>query len=202
MTLPSSSAGPVTQEVGFINAPAATVAPWHCDGLGEDWRIGQPVWQSLGDAAADLAPSPVYTRSAVVPVDGWTLLLTNGPLGTDVGMVPSLAARELHSRAIRAVCVADGEDKYSARILGVFGPDGGGPLLSRRSIAAANDGGRWVFETSGDPFPFERLDQYTRRRKSERLTPDTLYEYLRKLDVPIDVEPDWANSRLIELGSM
>jgi hypothetical protein len=198
--LPSAVGGRVTQEVGFINAPAATVAPWLRDGLGENWSTVQPVWQSLGDVAAELAPSPIMTRNAVVPVDGWSLLLTNGPTGTDVGMVPSLAARELLCCAIRAVCVADGDDEFPARILEVFGPGGTGPLLTRRAITAASDGGEWVFETTGDPLPFERLDQYKRRRKSERFTPDLLHEYLRKLDVPIDVEPDWASARLVALG--
>lgn len=196
--LPSTAGGRVTHEVGFINASAETVASWLRDGLGERWSLGQPAWQTLADAAADLSPSPVMTRNALVPVDGWTLLLTNGPTGTDVGMVPSLAARELGCRAVRAVCVRDGEDKFPARIIEVFGPDGG-PLLARRAIVAANDGGEWVFDTTGDPLPFEHLDEYNRRRKAERFTPDLLYEYLRQLDVPIDVEPDWASARLIAL---
>jgi hypothetical protein len=115
-------------------------------------------------------------------------------------MIPSLAARELGCRAVRAVCVADDEDEFPARIMEVFGPDGTGPLLARRSIAAANDGGEWVFETTGTPLPFERADQYTRRRKSERFTPELLYEYLRRLEVPIDVEPNWSRAQLIELG--
>jgi hypothetical protein len=143
----------------------------------------------------------MMTRNAIVPIDGWTLLLTNGPTGTDVGMVPSLAARELDCRAVRAVCVRDGEDEFPARIMEVFGPDGSGPLLARRAITAANDGGEWVFETTGEPLPFERLDQYDRRRKTERFTSDLLYQYLRQLGIPIEVEPDWASSRLIALAA-
>lgn len=201
MMLPSALGGPVTHEVGYIAASPETVVPWLRDKLGDGWVIRSPDWQSLGDASADLAPSAVRTRNAAVPVDGWTLLLTNGPTGTDVGMVPSLAARELGGRAVRAVCVADGEGDYPARILEVFGPDGTGPLLARRAIVAANDGGEWVFETAGDPLPFERSDQYSRRRKSERFPAELLYEYLRRLDVPIDIEPDWAGSRLIEVST-
>jgi hypothetical protein len=164
MTLPSAAGGPVTQVVGYIDAPAETVAPWLREGLGDGWVVRSVEWESLEQASAYLAPSPLFTRNAAVPVDGWTLLLTNGPTGTDVGMVPSLAARELGCRAVRAVCVRDDEGEFPARIMEVFGPDGSGPLLARRSIAAANDGGRWVFETSGEPLPFERSDQYTRRR--------------------------------------
>lgn len=199
MTLPSGAGGLVTQEVGYIAAPPDTVVPWLRDGLGDGWVVRSVEWDSLEQAAAALAPSPVMTRHAAVPVGGWTLILTNGPLGTDVGMLPSLAARELGWRAVRAVCVADDEGEFPARVMEVFGPDGSGPLLLRRSIAAANDGGEWVFETNGEPLAFERSDEYTRHRKSERFTPELLYEYLRRLEVPIDVEPDWGRSRLIEL---
>ena len=34
-----------------------------------------------------------------------------------------------------------------------------------RSIAAANDGGRWVFEVFGKPYPFEDQEQYRQRLK-------------------------------------
>jgi hypothetical protein len=189
MILPSASGGPVTQEVGYIDAPPETVVPWLRDGLGDGWMMRSTDWQSLAQATAELAPSPTMTRNAAVPVDGWTLLLTNGPTGTDVGLVPSLAARELGCRAVRALCVADNEGELPARIMEVFGPDGSGPLLARRAIVAANDGGGWVFETTGDPMPFERPDQYGRPRKWERFTPELLYDYLRQLNVPIDVEP-------------
>ena len=56
------------------------------------------------------------------PFDEWTLILSNGPMGTDVGVLPSQAARELRARAIRAVCVADDSPAFAARILEVYGP--------------------------------------------------------------------------------
>ena len=66
------------------------------------------------------------------------------------------------------------------------------------SIVAANDGGNWVFETAGEPLGFERADQYASCRKADRFTSVLLYEYLRHLHVPIDVEPDWARASVIE----
>ena len=200
MTLPSAAAGVVTQEVGLIHAAPDVVVPWLRDGLGDGWRVRSVSWGSLEQVSEDLAPSPALTRHAVVPINGWTLLLTNGPLGTDVGMLPSLAARQLGCRAVRAVCVDDDEGEFPARIMELFGPDGSGPLLTRRAIVAANDGGEWVFETSGEPLPFEQLDRYERRRKSERFTRDLLYDYLRRLDAPIDVDADWRRAQLVELG--
>ena len=199
--LPSSAGGGLTQEVGYIEAPAETVAPWLLDGMGADWSLRPVQWQSVADAAAVMAPTRHMTRNAIVPVDGWSLLFRNGSKGNDVGVIPSLAARQLGCRALRALCVPDDEDIYPARLLEVFGPDGEPPLLARRSITAANDGGKWVFETSGEPFEFEDLERYKRRRKSERFPPELLYEYLRQLGVPFDVEPDWPQTLLLERGS-
>lgn len=115
-------------------------------------------------------------------------------------MVPSLAARELGSRALRTVCVDDGDGEFPARITELFEPDGTGPLLAPRSIVATNDGGEWVFETAGEPLTFEDSARYARRRKSDRFTPDMLYEYLHQLEVPIDLEPDWGRAQLIAPG--
>ncbi|HST85720.1 MAG TPA: hypothetical protein VLL08_28535 [Kineosporiaceae bacterium] len=52
------------------------------------------------------------SRYVCVPVDSWSVLLTNGPFGTDVGVLPSYAARELGCRAVRAVRVDDDEMAY------------------------------------------------------------------------------------------
>lgn len=51
-------------------------------------------------------------------------------------------------------------------------------------IVAMDDGGRWSFETSGDPLPFERLDAYERPRKRDRFPPELLHEYLLALGAP------------------
>jgi hypothetical protein len=55
-----------------------------------------------------------------------------------------------------------------------------------------------VFETSGEPFPFEDQDAYRRRRKADRFTPDLLVEYLRELQVPVDEEPLWYDALVVE----
>lgn len=200
MILPSRAGGTVTHEVGYLEAKPEAVAAWLRDGLGSSWTIRSVAWDSLVGAAADLAPSVPVSRYAAVPAGSWCLILSNGPQGTDVGLLPSQAARELGCRAIRAVCVEDDDPGYPARVLEVYGSDGDPPLSSRRSIVAANDGGRWVFEMTGEPFGFERAEAYARRRKADRFTCELLYEYLRALQVPIDVEPRWQNSVVVELA--
>jgi len=193
---PSTIGGQTTQQVGFFAANADRLAAWHQRSLGDRWQTRTINWRSAEDALAALAPKPVHSTDAWIPVGEWALLLNDTPLGTDLGLVPSRAAQALGCRAIRAC--ADDEGKFPARILEVYGPSGAEPFWLERSIAAANDGGRWVFETAGKPFPFENLDAYNRRTKASRFTTEMVYDYLRELGVPIDEDPDWASAVLVE----
>lgn len=197
MTLPSADGGRTTEQVGYFETDARTLADWIRSGLDGDWEVRQPKWYSLADLLAALGPTVTVSRYACVPLGSWTVVLNNSPLGTDVGVLPSYAARELHCRAIRAVSVGD-EDEFPARILEVYGPDGHPPLALERSIVAANDGGRWVFETSGTPFPFENQAAYRRRLKASRLTTEMVIDYLHALGVPVDRAPDWQAACLLE----
>ena len=64
---------------------------------------------------------------------------------------------------------------------------GSEPLGYRRCIAASNDGGRWVFDQSGEPYEFENLAAYKSKRKRERFTRELLLEYLRHFGIrPFD----------------
>ncbi|WP_344175110.1 hypothetical protein [Kribbella lupini] len=146
-----------------------------------------------------LMPTAPLSRYAFVDLAGWTLMLNNGPNGTDVGVMPSLAARQLRCRAIRAVCVPDEGPGYPARILEVYGPDTESPLALERSVVAADDGGRWIFETAGRPYDFEDGDSRQRRHKRDRFTCEMLHRYLRALGVPATAVPDWTTAVLIEL---
>jgi hypothetical protein len=63
--------------------------------------------------------------------------------------------------------------------------DAGGDAYGyRRSIAAVNDGGRWVFHQSGTPYAFEDISRYDERRKRDRFTSDMIAAYLRNLGIP------------------
>lgn len=88
---------------------------------------------------------------------------------------------------MRVCCTAD-TAKYPAVIWEVFAPEtlgGKPPLCYRRSIAAMNDGGRWVFEESGERFPFEQVARYAERRKRDRFTSEMLRDYLRECGVQL-----------------
>lgn len=201
MIAPSPLGGRTTEQVGYFHVDVESFASWLRDGMGAPTVLTTPHWVGLDDLCLALAPARAVSRYACVPMDGgWTALFNNSPLGTDVGVLPSLAARELGISAIRAVCTADA-DRFPARILEVFGPDGSPPLLLRRSIVAANDGGRWVFETSGAQLEFEDDSSYGIRRKADRFPAGVLERYLRALGIPVDSEPRWNKSVVVELRS-
>jgi len=70
----------------------------------------------------------------------------------------------------------------------VYAPESLGgcpPLGYRRSVAAANDGGRWTFDESGERYPFEQIERYGARRKRERFTREMLRDYLRHFGVEL-----------------
>lgn len=189
--------GATTEQVGYFSCGLDELVQWLREGLDGGWSVRRPAWSSLAHAVADLAPGGVLTRYAATRIGDWTMLLSNGPTGTDVGVLPSYAARELGCRAIRALRVDD-DAIHPARVLEVYGPTGEPPLALERSVVAAADGGRWVFETFGRPFEFEDQRAYRKTVKSARFTGDMLAVYLQALQVPIDAEPDWGDARLLE----
>ncbi len=69
-------------------------------------------------------------------------------------------------------------------------------------MSASNDGGRWVFDQFGEPFPFEKLEQYQARKVRDRFTFDMLKEYLRHLGLsPFEEDfylPQGAPAWLVE----
>lgn len=199
MTLPSPIAGPTTETVGLFRCDANRLALWLAAGLGGEWAARPASWDSIEAVGAFLEPGQQFARHVLVPWGHWTAMLTDGPLGTDVGMLPSLAAREIDCMAIRATAVDPESDRFGAVILEVFDPSSIGDLLRRRrTISAADDGGRWVFNQVGVPFEFEDLDAYRRRRVRDRFTAVMLSEYLRSLGVPVDADLGLADARVVE----
>jgi hypothetical protein len=99
-------------------------------------------------------------------------------------------AEALGCRAAWAVSVPDtvhdgddGSGRYGATILTVYGPEQQEWLNIARNIHAVNDGGRWDFDASGEPQPFENHAAYSARRIRDRFNDDMLREYLLALGI-------------------
>jgi hypothetical protein len=115
-------------------------------------------------------------------------------------------AETLGCRGLRVVAVPNtyrkGKGRYGAVMLEVYGPHQTAWLNYVRVVSASNDGGRWVFDQFGEPFPFEKVEQYQERRVKDRFTFDMLREYLHHLGLSPFEEgfylPDGAPAWLVE----
>lgn len=183
---------PVTRDFGLIECPldrAVEVFVRWQESLGRSFSIRTAT--SLVDGLEMLPPlSAERVRCVFVPTQAsWTGFFQSGIDGSDPFPAMSQLARLLETRGMR-VCSTPPDAKYPATIWELYAPPklgGVPPLLYRRSICAANDGGRWVFEQSGEPFPFEDTARYVLRRKRDRFNREILAAYLAHFDLrPLD----------------
>jgi hypothetical protein len=185
---------PVTSEMGFLETDAEhaarAFATWQ-GGLLAPRGIAvevRPVSGSLEQALSALLPltSPETQRHLFLPTrSAWTAYLENTRGGTDASSAMASMARTLGCRGLRVVAVPytyrKGQGRYGAVMLELYGPHRTTGLNYVRALGASNDGGRWVFDQAGEPFPFEKLEQYQAPRVRDRFTFDMLKDYLRHL---------------------
>jgi hypothetical protein len=186
---------PVTSTMGFLELEAEQAAQAFAT-----WQRGLmtprditvevlPVSGPLEQVLSSLLPltSGETQRELFIPTrSAWTAYVENGWTGTDAASPMSYMARRLSIRGLRVVAVPHtlrgDRGRYGAVMLEVYGPKQPGKISSTvRALAAANDGGRWVFEQEGEPFPFEHVEQYQARRVRDRFTFEMLKDYLRHL---------------------
>jgi hypothetical protein len=188
---------PVTSTMGFLELGAEQAAQAFAT-----WQRGLPtsrdstievipVSGTLEQALSSLLPltsGERQRRYLFIPTrSAWTAYVNSVWTGTDAASPMSTMARRLNIRCLRVVAVPHTLRKnqgvrYGAVMLDVFGPEQPGEISSTvRVVEVANDGGRWVFVQSGEPFPFEQMEQYQARRVRDRFTFEMLKDYLRHL---------------------
>jgi hypothetical protein len=181
---------PVTHDFGLIRAPVGTVLEMRhqaylAHGLDDCRR--EDVAGSLDVCLRQLEPLCFVTRKEMyLATDfGWTALFQNGTRGSDPALPMMQSARALGVTAMR-ICVTPAGATWPAVIWEVYdtAENGGDANGYRRSIAASNDGGRWVFHMSGAPFPFEDPGRYAAKRERDRFPADLLGDYLREMGIP------------------
>ncbi len=185
---------PVTSEMGFLEAHAEAAArafaAWQ-RGLLEPEGVSvevRTVLGSLEQVFSTLLPltDSERQRHLFIPTRSpWAAYVDNAYRGTDASSVMRYMARALGCRSMRVLAVPHTlrkeKGRYGAVMLAVYGPHQTAWLNYVRSLGALNDGGRWVFDQFGEPFPFEKLEQYQARRVRDRFTFDMLKEYLSHL---------------------
>jgi hypothetical protein len=180
---------PVTSDFGLIEAPMEAVSQtyrsWWTD-IGKDVSV-QTCTGTLDEHFSALLPLSVgKNRTLIIPtISNWTAFFRNGIRGSDPASAMPELAQQLQARAMR-LCISRKPQKYPAVIWEVYEPEisRGRRAGTRRSIAAANDGGRWVFETYGEPYEFETTERYTLPRKRDRFDDKLLFEYVSYFGVP------------------
>jgi hypothetical protein len=185
---------PVTSELGFLETDAE-----HAARAFAAWQGGLMAPRGIAVAVRPVSGPLEQALSALLPLTGgerrrhlfmptrspWTAYVDNAWQGTDAASAMAYMARTLGCRGMRVVAVPQtlrgDKGRYGAVMLEVYGPRQTDWLNYLRTLYAANDGGRWVFGQSGEPFAFEKLEQYQARRVRDRFTLDMLKEYLHHL---------------------
>ncbi|MBN1205884.1 MAG: hypothetical protein JXB05_13290 [Myxococcaceae bacterium] len=186
---------PVTSEMGFLELgaeqAAQAFATWEREVMMPRGITVEvlPVSGTLEQALSRLLPltSGERRRRLFIPTRStWTAYVADQWTGTDAASPMSAMARRLGIRCLRVVAVSHtlrgNQGRYGGVMLDVFGPEQPEKISNTvRVVEVANDGGRWVFVQSGEPFPFEQVEQYQARRVRDRFTFDMLKDYLRHL---------------------
>ncbi len=72
----------------------------------------------------------------------------------------------------------------------LWGPERTDWLNLERSVGVIGDQGKWTFEASGEPLPFEKPEKYKTKRIVDRFTPEMLEEYMAALGIRL-FDPDF-----------
>jgi hypothetical protein len=185
---------PITHWTGFVEAPITIldefVVPWR---KSLDHKVTmERVELPLRDALRKLDPLTSWSTKElwVETWSSWLACFTNHLQG---GYGPvSYLAEQCKTRAVVISSspftmpnrpTKETKGNWGSVQFSLFGPKKTDFLNYIRSIAAANDGGRWVFQAAGEVQSFEQTDRYLAPRKKDRFTPEMLESYCRALGI-------------------
>ena len=175
------SASPIGWCVQYVDAPfdvfLAELVRWRQISLAQQVEVSdpQPFPQVLGAFVPFQSP---WTRELVLPCGSWTAYLNNSINGGDPTASAVVIADRLKARWVMGQHCPPYGPGHQATQLWVTDPGG-----RERSLAAYAEDGRWGWEESGQPFPFEDLDRYSARRKRNRFDRVMLLRYLEALGI-------------------
>jgi hypothetical protein len=179
---------PVSYSIGFIHRRLEDVAEaalkWQDSILAK--QATRTVKGTIRDLLKECEPLTFpETKRLFVETSSaeWTALFLNT---ADVPSPSSTTAYLCRAMQVDGVCatwVPSTFDENGTQLLhGVtrfekFAAYDTGYLNYERVIEVAFEDGRWTFELSGAPQPFEQVDAYRARKSADRFTPQMLLEY-------------------------
>lgn len=175
---------PVTHDFGLVEASAEAAAAAFASGLrdGDIETVARRVTGSLNEALAALLPLSVQMQRALLlgTHSDWTAFFRGGIRGSDPSFTMCWLAGRLRKRTMR-VCLQE-RPPWKACIWEVYEPSSAPDAIhggrARRTLAALNDGGRWMFEEVGERFAFEQGERYALPRRRDRFDHTLLRAYL------------------------
>jgi hypothetical protein len=206
---------PVTSEMGFLELDAERAArafaAWHegllaSRGVTVEVRLVAGSLEQVLSALLPLSDGEKQRHLFIPTRSAWTAYLDNGYRGTDAVNPIAHMAMTVGCRGIRVGVspntIRKDKGRYGVVALEVYGPHQTAWINTLRALSVLNDGGRWVFDQLGEPFPFEKLEQYQARRVRDRFTLDMLKDYLGHLGLsPFEEDfylPEGAPAWLVE----
>src|SRR6185436_3874553 len=189
---------PLTYAWGFLEAPIAQVVEalvyWRRRNVSGVQTAGAS--GTLRQLLRYLEPlTTMGSRELVCETpSSWTAYFDNTCRGGDPSTPVSYLARQLRCRGVAVHCVSatlgTRPEKHKKGTFGsvqfaLFAPEQREFLNYERSMAAANDGGKWVFYASGTPQPFEEPERYKERRIRARFTDEMLERYCAALGISL-----------------
>jgi hypothetical protein len=168
------------------------------------WReeLGQTVTPSGAEAFPGclglLEPLETpWTAELLIDCGHWTAYLNNAIDGGD----PTSAAPHL-ATMLGVRCVVAGHSPlygpgHGGTQLWVLGPDGEPPLMYRRTIAAVSTDGSWEWHEGGEPYEWERQEQYGTRSIRDRFDRPLLLEYLATFGIAADDDGFYGSGRAV-----
>lgn len=123
----------------------------------------------------------------------WSAIFANGLRINDVFSPVSYLAEVLGCRGLEVSCTPDRSAvptkdiirPYGATTFSLYGPQKTDWLNRIRRISAHNEGDHWVFQAEGEIQPYERVEQYKKRKIADRFTPVMLESYCGALGIEL-----------------
>mgnify|MGYP000845752268 FL=1 len=179
---------PLTYSIGFLSAPPERVvraARWLYFRWPDAWRRVAVLDCGLEEALLQLQPLEGFLHPRVLvastALNGWSAVFN--------GRIHGLGGRGLSVRLSRALRVpgyfvaaappaSDPEHFPGFRQFYVLGPQTGRDHVRAVWVVdEEEDVGRWHFGTDGEVQPYEDVEAYRRRRRTDRLTERMLVDY-------------------------
>jgi hypothetical protein len=177
---------PITSCFGFLEADLETVIA--ADKNGRLSRGGYSIERirgSLPEMLDRLLPltGPLLRHLWVRTNASWTAYFDNFVNGGDPYGPVHQGSLQIPCRGVMILNKPQTPKSYGGTRFTIFGSKSPVGLNVDREISAINDGGRWAWDQSGDPLPFEETSQYESRRIRDRLTPEMLDRYCTAIGI-------------------